>query len=187
MLQWFRSYLTDCCQRVTVLGASSETLPSTLGVPQGSILGPALFLLYVSILPDSVVTSHIAMFADVFDLKYLKYEPLETRRDQHLLRLVKRYLKKRCPQMFMIITLHEGRVKYCIEFLIFFRRVTFVQPRTQAHFTADDAIISLAAAPKFVSCACACGFTDHQGEKVFCFGKEIFLIAISRKECRLLS
>ena len=54
----------------------------------------------------------------------------------------------------LIITLHEGRVKNCIEFLIFFRRITFVQSRTQAHFTADDVIISLAATPKFVSCAC---------------------------------
>ena len=33
-------------------------------------------------------------------LKFLKYKPLEIRRDQHLLRLVKRCLKKRCPQMF---------------------------------------------------------------------------------------
>ena len=56
--------------------------------------------------------------------------------------------------------------------LIFFRRVKFVQPRTLTHFTADDVIISLASStPKFVSCACACGFTDHRGEKIFCFGK----------------
>ena len=51
-----------------------------------------------------------------------------------------------------VITLHKGRVKKCIEFLniffISFRRVTFVQLRTQAYFTADNVIISFAAVLK---------------------------------------
>ena len=64
LLKWFQSYLTDRRQRVTVLGATSDTLPISSGVPQGSILGPALFLLYVNDLPDSVNNSQIAMFAD---------------------------------------------------------------------------------------------------------------------------
>ena len=57
LLTWFR-------QRVTVLGATSHDLPVTSGVPQGSILGPALFLLYVNNLPDSILNSKVAMFAD---------------------------------------------------------------------------------------------------------------------------
>ena len=64
LLKWFQSYLTDGRQRVTVLGATSDTLPISSGVPQGSILGPALFLLYVNDLPDSVNNSQIAMLAD---------------------------------------------------------------------------------------------------------------------------
>ena len=44
LMKWFQSYLTDRCQRVTVLGATSDTLPISSGVPQGSILGQALFL-----------------------------------------------------------------------------------------------------------------------------------------------
>ena len=51
-------------QRVTVLGEISDPLPVSSGVPQDSILGPMLFLIYVNNLPDSVLTSHVTMFAD---------------------------------------------------------------------------------------------------------------------------
>ncbi|CAB3990375.1 Hypothetical predicted protein [Paramuricea clavata] len=54
LLRWFRCYLENRKQRVTVLGATSDLLPVTSGVPQGSILGPALFLLYVNDLPSNV-------------------------------------------------------------------------------------------------------------------------------------
>jgi hypothetical protein len=47
-----------------ILGATSNTLPVTSGVPQGSILGPLLFVLYVNDLPDAVTSSQVAMFAD---------------------------------------------------------------------------------------------------------------------------
>ena len=52
LLTWFRAYLCGRRQRVTVLGATSHDLHVSSGVPQGSILGPALFLLYVTNLPD---------------------------------------------------------------------------------------------------------------------------------------
>ena len=54
LLQWFSSYLMGRYQRVTVLGETSDTLPVSSGIPQGSILGPMLFLIYVNNLPDSV-------------------------------------------------------------------------------------------------------------------------------------
>ena len=70
LLRWFRSYLANREQCVTVLGAKSNLLSITSGVPQGSILGPALFLLYINDLPRSVKTSQVAMFAD--DTKLFK-------------------------------------------------------------------------------------------------------------------
>ena len=51
-------------QRVTVLGETSDPLPVSSGIPQGSSLGPILFIIYVTNLPDSVLTSHVTMFAD---------------------------------------------------------------------------------------------------------------------------
>ena len=65
LLNWFCSYLSGRRQRVTVLGATSEDLPVTSGVPQGSILGPALFLLYVNDFPEIIsFSSRVLMFAD---------------------------------------------------------------------------------------------------------------------------
>ncbi|CAB4019058.1 Hypothetical predicted protein, partial [Paramuricea clavata] len=64
LLKWFQSYLNDRRQRVAVLGVTSKSLPVCSGVPQGSILGPALFLLYVNELLEAPTSSRAAMFAD---------------------------------------------------------------------------------------------------------------------------
>ena len=55
---------------MTVLGATSSEKPVMSGVPQGSILGPILFLLYVKDLPDVVNNAKVASFAD--DTKLFK-------------------------------------------------------------------------------------------------------------------
>ncbi|CAB3996295.1 Hypothetical predicted protein [Paramuricea clavata] len=64
VLDWFNSYLTNRYQQTTVLEATSKPLPVTLGVPQGSILGSLLFLLYENHLSNAVTNSNIATFAD---------------------------------------------------------------------------------------------------------------------------
>ena len=64
ILRWFRSYFSNRRQRTTISRTTSKSPPVTSGVPQGSILGPLLFLLYEDHLSNAVRTSNIATFAD---------------------------------------------------------------------------------------------------------------------------
>ena len=64
ILKWFRSYLSSRRQRTTISGTTSKSLPVTSSVPQGSILGPLLFLFYEDHLSNAVRTSNISTFAD---------------------------------------------------------------------------------------------------------------------------
>ena len=64
-LLWFKNYLLGRFQRVTVLGATSSSLPITSGVPQGSLLAPFLFSVYISDLPNHLTTSTgVSLYAD---------------------------------------------------------------------------------------------------------------------------
>ena len=63
-LEWFRSYLTDRKQYVFYNGESSELKPISCGVPQGSVLGPLLFLIYINDLPNIPKDLKFFLFAD---------------------------------------------------------------------------------------------------------------------------
>ena len=57
------SFLSNRRLRLVLDGKSSQEYPVNAGVPQGSILGPTLFLLYINDLPDDIICD-IAIFAD---------------------------------------------------------------------------------------------------------------------------
>ena len=63
-LAWFKSYLSNRRQRVVLKGFDSEWVDVTSGVPQGSILGPTLFLMYINDLPDALHHARCLLFAD---------------------------------------------------------------------------------------------------------------------------
>ena len=68
-LYWLRDYLTNRKQCV-ILDESSTYLPITCGVPQGSILGPLLFTIYINDMHKAVVNSIVYHFADDTNLIY---------------------------------------------------------------------------------------------------------------------
>ena len=61
---WFKNYLSNRNHFVSVENSSSSTLPVISGVPQGSVLGPLLFLIYVNDIPSSIHKSSVYLFAD---------------------------------------------------------------------------------------------------------------------------
>ena len=71
VLDWFESYLSQREQFVNVNGHNSLSLPVTCGVPQGSILGPLLFLLYVNDLPNTSSSLTFHLFADDTNIIFL--------------------------------------------------------------------------------------------------------------------
>ena len=68
--KWFSSYLENRHQKVSINGESSKRLPITCGVPQGSILGPLLFLIYINDMRHAVKSSTLYHFADDTNLFY---------------------------------------------------------------------------------------------------------------------
>ena len=62
-LNWTEDFLKDRYQQVSVNGVKSEKILVKSGIPQGSILGPVLFVVYINDLPESV-NSEVMLFAD---------------------------------------------------------------------------------------------------------------------------
>ena len=67
---WIKSFLSDRFQQVKIENALSSQMPVISGVPQGSVLGPLLYILYINDLPNVIQHSSIYIFADDTKLSF---------------------------------------------------------------------------------------------------------------------
>ena len=69
--EWFKSYLTNRQQFTAVNNQSSELSSNEFGVPEDSILGPLLFLIYINDLSKAIKFSSLQHFADDTSILYI--------------------------------------------------------------------------------------------------------------------
>lgn len=93
LISWFASYLSDRQQKVVVCGSSSSIFTPSSGVPQGSILGPLIFTIYINDICSNF-TSKTLLYAD--DLKL--YREIHSIRDCTLLQRDIEWLIAWCEQ-----------------------------------------------------------------------------------------
>ena len=74
LLAWFSHYLCNRCQRVVLPGCQSNTKHFNAGVPQGSVLGPLLFLVYINDIVEDI-ESGINLFAGDTSLSLVVRNP----------------------------------------------------------------------------------------------------------------
>ena len=86
---WFTSHLDNRKQFCGVDGTSSDVKGINCGAPQGSCLGPLLFLIYINDLPSSLQKSHVSMYADdtVISLSSKSIDDLQNDLNLDLLKL----------------------------------------------------------------------------------------------------
>ena len=77
---WLENFLTNRKQKVVIDGETSEVIDVTSGVPQGTVLGPILFNIYINDIAENI-TSQVRLFAD----DCLLYYPIKTEEDCKIL------------------------------------------------------------------------------------------------------
>jgi len=87
-LDWFKSYLSNRTQTVEINSSRSHIIPVTCGVPQGSILGPLLFILYINDIVKASLLFKFILFADDTNLL------LSNKNIQDLMRVANQEIQK---------------------------------------------------------------------------------------------
>ena len=105
-LEWFKSYLKDRCCFVEMNSIKSNLRKFNIGVPQGSILGPILFLFYINDLPSAFQIANTTLFADdtTISISHNDYDSLCVSVNLELTRLYDWTLQNR-------LTLHADKTE----------------------------------------------------------------------------
>lgn len=109
VLRWFKTYLTERSQYVSVNTSKSSTRRMMYGIPQGSVLGPVLFIVNINSIKDLGLDRSVFMYADDIALLYHSesYNELENlmNRDMKKLNQWAKNLK---------LTINSNKTKYMI-------------------------------------------------------------------------
>ena len=114
ILEWIRSFLSERKQAVVVNGVKSVTNNVLNEVPQGSVMGPLLFLIYINDLP-SVITSPALLFADDVNM----YRPIVNQQSSTQLQQDLLLLKERSKKWLLnfniakTVIMHLGNTNQC--------------------------------------------------------------------------
>ena len=108
LLEWFKNYLSNRYQQVVIRGQTSEKGKIKAGVPQGSVLGPLLFLIYMNDI-TSITHCNIKLFADDTSL-YIEFDNNDDATDlldhdlQNMQNWADQWLVKFCPSKSKLMT-----------------------------------------------------------------------------------
>jgi hypothetical protein len=116
--RWFKSYISNRTQKIVINGHESETITVTSGVPQGSIIGPLLFVIYINDINKCFTHCKFLLYAD--DLKI--YRTIENNNDHHKFQDDLNRLTAYCEENKLSLSLDKCK---CI---------TFTKKKTPTHY-----------------------------------------------------
>ena len=164
----FKSYLTNRKQRVVLNGMQSSWGDVKSGVPQGSVLGPLLFLIYINDLEDGIKSS-IKFFADDTSLYSIVHDPLVSAEElNHDLDLISRWAYQ------WKMSFNPDPTKQAVEILFSQKKQTQVHPPLyfngiEVKRVSDHKHLGLILDPKL-------SFAKHISEKISTARKGIGMI-----------
>ena len=139
-LGWVSNYLNGRTQRVQIKGSLSDKLNIDTGVPQGSILGPLLFTLYINNLGDDLSDADIHLYAD--DTVIYCSAPSM---DECILKLQEAFERVQLSLLSLKLVLNDKKTKYMI-----FSRNRRSIPSIPPLFTLQGTAIELVSSYKYL-------------------------------------